>query len=190
MKNNSYLFVLLSILFFACEENKSKTVDQLVKMPVKYVSEQYSSDSLEYETFLPKNWKLVESTYSENESFESFTDPKDADGIFSSITVSKYQSSEKDLAKESRRIQLANPLPTELERYASGKSGILKNAYYEHIRSTKHAEYAVEMVSFLIKTTEANTFYSITLSVPKDKDFDINMSVLLKCTKQFKFIQP
>lgn len=190
MKNYSYLILLLSILFFSCEENKSKTVDQLVKMPVKYVSETFISDSLDYETFLPKNWKLVESTYSEKESFESFTDPKDADGIFSSLTISKYQSSETDLAKESRRIQLANPLPTELERYALGKSGILKNAYYEHIRSTKHAEYAVEMVSFLIKGTEANTFYSITLSVPKDKDFDINMSVLLKCTKQFKFIQP
>lgn len=180
-------FLLLTCVFFwACSEKPEKSIDSLSKLPIKFAKKTVSSEALQYKMKIPDSWILIDSSYAESESFEAYSDAHDPDGFLSSITVAKYTSSVDDLEQESKRAQKAAELPDVLKRVSSGKSTIIKGTFFEHLRATEKADYPVEIVSFLLHTNEKNTFYSITVSVPKDKQFEVHMSMLLQCVKEFK----
>lgn len=180
-------FLLLPIVFFwACSEKPEKSIDSLSKLPIKFAKKIVSSKALQYQIKLPDSWIRIDSSFTESESFEGYSDAHDPDGFLSSITVAKYTSSVDDLEQESKRAQKAAELPDVLKRVTSGRSTIIKGAFFEHIRDTEKANYPVEIVSFLLHANETNTFYSITVSVPKDEQFEVHMAMLLQCVKEFK----
>jgi hypothetical protein len=182
-----FFFLLLPIVFFwACSEKPEKSIDSLSKLPIKFAKKIVSSKALQYQIKLPDSWILIDSSHTESESFEGYSDAHDPDGFLSSITVAKYTSSVDDLQQESKRAQKVAELPNVLKRVTSGRSTIIKGAFFEHIRATEKADYPVEIVSFLLHANETNTFYSITVSVPKDEQFEVHMAMLLQCVKEFK----
>ena len=186
---NKLKCILLVLLFCSCEK-KITTLEQFSNYPVKYAKTKIAYPTKDFSITIPKNWKWKVEKY-ENEQIILGMDIGETDSITKYtkiISIQKYKSLDKNIELENeykailKNVEKSSMKPKIIE---SGNTKILKyDAYY--IYQKLHGENSIEMISFIVKSKEKGTFYSLTARCQNLDRIETNFSMMIKCIESFE----
>jgi hypothetical protein len=181
-------FFFFGFLFTACQSEPTFT--ELSSQSIKMVSVAHENDTMRYHIALPMNWAVVNNAHTETLIGEYFMDTleNNKNQAKSSFSVSVYKGEANDLKKEFE-IEMKRqkePQNKGFEIIDSGKTDYLSYpSYFVHVKSADDKGNEYGSIGFLVKSKEDSTFYSFSVSIPKNDDYKLKMGAFLKCMKGF-----
>lgn len=182
-----YIFAIL--LFWACTKKITK-LEEYSNYPIKYGKTKIIHPENDFSITIPKNWEWKAEEYN-NPQIILGMDIGATDSItkFTKIiSIQKYKSFEKnmELLDEFKTIQKnikkSSLMPTIIE------SGYTKNLKYDsyYIYQKLEGSNSIEMISFILKGKEKETFYSLTTSCQSEDNIETNFALMIKCIESFE----
>jgi len=183
--------LLILILLTSCSNNQF-TVEQYEKYPVKFPKKIITYPNESFKLFLPKNWEWKIENYDDVEEITlginafSKPDEKNFTNIIS-IQKGKIFSNSNNLKDEFENMLEKAKQNPDLKLIESGKILFLDNdTYFTHSKSNPGNYGGIEIISFITKSKNDNSFYYLHASASITNEVKTNMAIMIQCLKTFK----
>lgn len=183
--------LLTLILLISCS-NKQFTIEQYEKYPVKFAKKSITYPNNSFKLSLPINWERKIENYDDVEEItlgiDAFSQPdkKNFTNIIS-IQKGKIFSNSNNLKDEYENMLEKAKQNRDLKIIESGKILFFDNdTYFLHSKSNAGNYGGIEIISFITKSKNDNSFYYLNASAPITNEVKTNMAIMIQCLKTFK----